>query len=345
MTRQCKWIGEIGDMGWLGLLVGAVVVLCAGRSLSKTGEAIAIKGNMGFAWVGMVFIAGATALPELFTSVSAVLREKSPDLAVGNCLGSIAFNLALVLLLDWVERRGNLLSLGNVRIAFPAALAICLLALLGVVLQMKDVQGILGGGTLLVGCVYLLGVRMIYRHEVGHQDAVSQDERTTANNSWVEGPWRNIWLRYLFLACVIFFSSLVLAWSGEWVAVRTGLGSTFVGFLLVAICTSLPEATATVTSIRLGKVDMALGNIIGSNLFNIFIICICDWIWEGPIAKDCSSQHLISIHLGCVLTAMLIMGITYKTKRRIGRIGLDTLCIFLTYLCGVLLLYRLALQP
>jgi len=329
-------------MGWIGLFVGAVAVLWAGRRLSKTGEGIALKGNIGFTWVGMVFIAGATALPEFFTSMSAILRERSPDLALGNCFGSIAFNIALLVVLDWAEKRGNLLSLGDSSIAFSASLCVCLMAGLGGLLYLGGKEGLpLGWGTFLVGGAYIWGMRMVHRHETG-KEAATVDKGEVESNPISRMSWRRIWLTYLALACCIFFASILLAWSGEWVSRRTGLGSTFVGFLLVAACTSLPEATATVTSVRLGKVDMALGNIIGSNLFNIFIVCACDLVWSGPIAADCCSHHLLTIQLDCGLTAMVIMGIVYKTRRSIGRIGLDTLSIFLAYLLGILLLYRFA---
>ncbi|MCJ7806086.1 MAG: sodium:calcium antiporter, partial [Clostridia bacterium] len=124
------------------------------------------------------------------------------------------------------------------------------------------------------------------------------------------------------------------------IALETGLGRTFVGSIFLAIATSLPEVVTTSTAARLGKLDMAVGNIFGANMYNMFILAIVDIIYfPGSLLKASSPEHLLTILMCVVLTAIAITGLVNRSKRAVGLLGIDSFVIVFGYLAAVAVLF------
>ena len=125
-------------------------------------------------------------------------------------------------------------------------------------------------------------------------------------------------LRYALHAAVVVGAAVFLPSIAERIAVMTGLGQTFVGNIFVAITTSLPELTVSAAALRIGAVDMAVGNIFGSNLFNMAILAIQDIFYlKGPILSFVQGQHMIPTVLAMAMTGLAIAGLIYNAEKKL----------------------------
>jgi len=151
-------------MIWVQFILLAAVIVVAANFLAKYGDVIAIRTGLGGMFVGVLLLAGATSLPEVLTSISAV-NQGTPNIAAGNLLGSNAFNMMLLAVLDLVSRRERLLRKAARRHALSGSLAILMITL-ALFFLMADIQVRIlwvGLDSLIVVVVYIIAVRLISR--------------------------------------------------------------------------------------------------------------------------------------------------------------------------------------
>ena len=326
-----------------GFAACAVVIFLAGRRLSFHGDIIARRTGLGRAWFGLVLMATVTSLPELFVGIGSVVVAGSADLAVGDVLGSCAFNLGLLALMDAFDRRGlPLLGRASASHSLAASLGIILLALTGFSLYSPAdvvVLPFIGLTSLLFIAIYLLAMRLLYTYGQEHPVLRADPEAEEAR----EHPLRRSVVLYIVFALITVLAALAIPQFAEDLAARTGLGSTFVGTLFLAASTSLPEVAVAITAVRMGAVDMAVGNLLGSNIFNILILSIDDLFYtQGHLLKDATDDHLVSV-LACVMmSAVAIIGLTYRQTRKRFWLAWDALVIFGLYVTNIVLLYRMS---
>jgi len=128
---------------------------------------------------------------------------------------------------------------------------------------------------------------------------------------------------------------------GEKIAHETGLGETFVGSIFIALATTLPELTVSLTAYRIGAVDMAVGNLFGSNLFNMNILALDDVFYvAGPLLNYVSANHLVSVIGNISMTAVAVIGLTFRATRKRFFLSWDALAIAGIYVVTTFLLYR-----
>ena len=135
-------------------------------------------------------------------------------------------------------------------------------------------------------------------------------------------------------AIVIVAAGIWLPFIGVKLASVMGWHKTFVGTLFIASATSLPELAVTVAALRIGALDMAIGNLLGSNLFNIVILALDDLFFlKGPLLARVSSLHALSAHSALVTTGIVIVGLLYRPRTRIfGAVGWISLGLLTVYL-------------
>ncbi|HRD52578.1 MAG TPA: KUP/HAK/KT family potassium transporter, partial [Flavobacteriales bacterium] len=292
------------------------------------------------AWLGLVLLATVTSLPELFVGISAAGVHENPDLAVGDVLGACMNNLLLLSVLDALHRGPGLLSAVAPKQLLTAALGIVLVALVGMGIflpQQPEVMGWVGAFSVVFVLVYLAAMRMVYRHT--GQDTVKRVEGTSAR----KGELRHLVLLYLVHALVVITAALFLPGCAEGIAEETGLKSSFVGTLLLAASTSLPEVSVSVSALRIGAVDMAVANLLGSNLFNILILAVIDGVHRsGPLLADASEAHLISVLSIIIMSAIVIVGLTFRTAPKRYLLAWDTFLIGVVYVVNLILLFSIA---
>jgi cation:H+ antiporter len=324
-------------------LVSAGVIVVAGSVLTRCGDAIAALTGLGRLLVGSILVAAATSLPEVLVDVNAVVREGLPDLAVGDLLGSSLVNLLILAALDFGRRGGGrMLSRMSAAHALSATMAILLTAIVAVAILVPFRREVLGVGTGVwaVAVVYVLGVRLTFF-----------DQRYAAKVGGERFPPPEVAGRRLGLgaavagfglaAAAIFAAAPHLAHAAGRLAELTGAGSTFVGTTLVALSTSLPELVATFAAARIGAHDLAVGNIFGSNAFNMVILLPVDLAHPGILLADVSQAHAITALAVIVVTAVTMLGILYHAERRIWLVEPDALLVVLLVLGALGLLYAM----
>jgi cation:H+ antiporter len=328
-------------MVWLEFLISAALITLAAHQLAKFGDIIAVRTGLGGMFVGTLLIAGATSLPEVITTISA-LRQGLPELAAGNLLGSNMFNMVMLAILDMAHQRRRILRLAAMRHALTGSLTVLMIALV-VFFMMADLPaqvGWVGVDSLVLMGTYVLAMALIQgqtRQPQAGEPAAIPDGLPSLRCSLVG-------FGLAALALVVITPWMVSA-SGR-IAEITGLGATFVGATLVAIVTSLPEMVATFAAARIGADDMAIGNLFGSNMFNMFALGLTDIFYlQGRFLGDISNSFLLVGMVGLIMTILGLVGNLARLERRIFFIELDALALLLVYFGGLWLLYSLGVAP
>jgi len=149
-----------------------------------------------------------------------------------------------------------------------------------------------------------------------------------------------VWIEFILSAAIITFAAMQLAKYGDVIGLRTGLGGMFVGTLLLAAATSLPELITTISAIQSGVPNLAAGNLFGSNMFNMFAIGLTDVFYtEGNFLSAISPDFLLVAVTGLVMTGFGLIGNLAKLEKRIWFIELDALALLLFYILSTWLLY------
>lgn len=344
------------------LIFCGLLVIITGARLTHLADALSDKLNLGKAWVGLLLLAGITSLPELVTGSTAVIIGE-PDLAFGNIFGSCMFNVAIIVLLNGLLPGGSILKGANLSHSLSSAFGIVLMsiAVLGfsLVQQLagKDATGTVSSSAayfegfycLVIAATYLSCMRLNYRFE----RQLQENSQLSTSESAYDGP-AHLYSKFTALAAVLITLTIWLTKTGdvlqdhplEFLGGKT-LGGTFVGAFFLAVATSLPEIVTCVTAVRIGQLNLALGNIFGSNMFNIFVIPLLKIVsvLKGDQLlmygeKFSILSHSITGLLAILITAVALASLTYRTKRRFLRLGFDSVLIGLIYLIGMYLVLR-----
>lgn len=328
----------ISTLTWFTAL-SALVVVCGvflARSADTVGHLFAAGGSMA----GFLLLAGATSLPELILSTEAA-RLGEPDLAFGDLLGSCLFNLFILGVLDLLSRsRERMLSPKSAAHALSATITILLAAIVGGGVLLEPLAPMpawwpqtLSMTTLLILPAYLIASRIVLI-DMSLSHVVAKESVTKQSRIG-----RRAIAVYLAAACLLLVIGPKLAAVAIELANITGLGGTFVGTTLVAAVTSLPEVVTTYTALRIGAPDMAVGNILGSNAFNLLMLGIVDLASSGRLFADVSQAHVICAFAVIVVTAVASIGVLYRAERRIGRLEPDALAVVVLSALAFALVY------
>ncbi len=313
----------------------AAVIVVAGVALARYSDILAETTGMGRSLAGLILLAGATSLPELSVGWSAV-RLEAYDLTLGGLVGSSLMNLLILAILDLTTRtRGTMLSKLAAAHALSAIASIILtaIAVLFILLKSEVVFLRLGLGSWCLIGAYLLTIRLIFVDQ--HYTAAL----TATESAKPRMPMKKAAAGYLVAATAIFLAGPALASSAESLAEQTGLGATFFGTVFVALITSLPEAVTTVAAIRLGTVDMAVGNILGSNSFNMAMLGVIDLATPVSLLSSVSEVHAMTGTSAILVTAVVVAGLLYRAEKRWWLLEPDALLVVLLVLGSLFAVY------
>ncbi len=322
-------------------LATAGVIIVAGTYLSKFADEIAEQTGFGRLLVGSILLAGATSLPELTVDLAAV-REGMPDLAFGDLLGSSLFNLLILAILDLsTVSRGQMLSRKAARHALSGNVSAVLTGLIAISLLAQPVLGNhewfgISLGIWLTLVAYALAARMIY-----YDQQVSRMEAAVETHAEPvpRGAWGRPAAGFLAAAVVIVVVGPYLAESAGRIADASGLGKSFIGTTLVAFSTSLPELVASLAALRMGSQDLAIGNIFGSNAFNMMLFAPLDLAHKGPILASVSQGHALTGLAVIIATLIVVIGQLYQVERRKRLIEPDATLVILVIFAALWLIY------
>ncbi|TFD99953.1 sodium:calcium antiporter [Jeotgalibacillus sp. R-1-5s-1] len=322
-------------MVFVWFVLAAVVTVYAAMKLSSYADVISTKTAMGGLLVGTLLLAGATSLPEVTTSLSAVLIGNN-DIAIGNVLGSNLFNVFILACFDLYYRKRKLFLQASNDHLYTAGLGLLLTLLVMTALILRLDFTIIGIGldSLLIAIIYVVGIVVIGRISKNNQtvEPVESHEPIDKTASNFTMTVRHAVIGFIIAAIVIMGAGTVLSIMGDQIAVITGLGSSFIGSFLVAATTSLPEAVSVFVALRLKNINLAMGSILGSNIFNMLILAGSDVIYrEGAIIASVSDSHLLTAIGVTVLSIIAIWAVLMKKATSTIKYMLPSILIVIVY--------------
>lgn len=326
---------------WVGFIVCTGLIIYSGSRLSRYGDIIAEKLRLGRTWVGVVMIASATSLPELVTGITSVTAANAPDIAAGDVLGSCVFNLFILAGLDALIKDAPISSRAHQGNIISAGFGALLLGMTGLALFMGGSApqiGWIGVHSLIFILCYLIGIRVVYTYEKNNIGKYLHE--VAGGEIYKDTSAKRAFILYALNAAVIFAAAAALPYIGKELAKQTGVGESFVGNVLIAASTSLPEAVTSIAAVRMGAVDMAIGNIFGSNMFNIMILGMDDlFYFKGPLLASVSQSNIIPAFTALAMTSIAIVGLTYRREGKRLLLSWDSLAMAVLYVINLMLLY------
>lgn len=324
----------------LQFVLCAAVILFAGVRLSRYGEVIARRTGVGGTWFGVVAMSAVTSLPELVTGASSILVFAVADIAAGDVIGSCMVNLVVLALLD-VRDPDPLTARVHRGHVLVASFGILLFALAGLAIlagQGMPTIAWFGVHSLLFLAVYALAMHTIFHFE---KRRMAEATGETAEAKAGEPTLRRAVVLYALNALLLFAAATWLPGVAERFSEETGVAQGFVGTVFVAIATSLPEIVVSVAAARIGALDMAVGNLFGSNLFNIAVLGFDDLLYtRGSLLADVSATHLYGLAGATAMSAVAVIGLTYRAERKRWRLSWGSLAMIVIWGAVLILLSR-----
>lgn len=324
------------------LLIVGFVMLVKGADWFVDGAAgIAAKAKISELVIGLTVVAFGTSAPELAVSISSAIHG-SADLTIGNVVGSNILNILLILGLSAVFT--PLPVNKNLRkIDFPFLIAVSALFILFGALnnRIDRAEGVVMAVSLVAYTAFLIwySLRERKREETNGMPEMKAEEAESETNNKVKAWYRKMTQKVWFLVVITLIGLALVVWGADIsvnaataIARELGVSERIIGLTVVAIGTSLPELVTSVTAAIKGKTDIAVGNIVGSNIFNILMVAgISAAIIPLPFDKAFVIDSCVALGAAVLLAALGYLP-SHKIKRWGGVIMLLCAAGYFVYL-------------
>lgn len=315
----------------------AFIIIKAGKKLSICGDKLGDIMGLEKSWVGVIMLASITSLPELITSTASTIIGE-PEMAVSNIFGSNLFNVFIIFILDVFFIKNSFSSSIGLKNYLSCFSSILLTSIFFLGFIFGDIS--LGGMSLIslgIFLAYFIVMKLIYRleHSSVFVDPIEEDPEDSIVMTSQQAK-KGFALSGLTVVAVGIALSKVADRIAETPIMGIYLGESFVGVILLALATSLPELTVSIQAIRMNSYNMAAGNILGSNIFNIGIIFMVDLFYrEGNLYDTLGEFHIISALFSILILLTLMIGMLFKDKRK----KIDSWIIGGIYILAMYILY------
>jgi cation:H+ antiporter len=330
-----------------GFILAASAVWWAGTRLPRYVVALSDKTGLGQGFAGMLVLGGITSLPEFATATTAAAIG-APLLALNDVLGSAAFNILLLALADMLLGARPLTSVVAKPVTLiQGVLGMMVLALVIAAITAGESQlfGVAGLGSTLIFGSAVLAIRIADRSERRPMWLVvnQPDLALAAEAERSDIGWRQILLSLSIMAAIILVAGAILATSAVMIARQTGMGGSLMGFLFVSAATSLPELSAITGAMRNQRYELAIGEVFGSNLFNMALIFVIDLASPGPPVLSLAGPfEAMAALLALLMSGVFVLGLIERRDRTILRMGEDSIAVLLVYAAGLAVLLTIA---
>jgi cation:H+ antiporter len=308
------------NTAWLALqLAGcALVIAAAGARLCSSVDRLADAHGWGRGWAGLALLSTVTSLPELASGISAVTLVDAPNLAIGDALGSCAINLAFLAVVDLLQRHQPMYREASTTHLLSAGFGVVMLGFVSLSLVAgRQVPSLLHVGVYspLLLVLYLLALRSVFGQDHAPREVLSA-------RGGGDAAVRREWWRFGLSAALVIAAGTWLPALVDGLAQAMGLSRSFAGAVFMALATSLPEMAVTLAALRLGALDLAIANLLGSNLFNLTILAVDDLFYtRGPLLAAAAPQQAASASAALLMTGLVIVGLVMRPQGRILRVG------------------------
>jgi cation:H+ antiporter len=316
----------------------AFIVIYATSKASYYIDELDKKSNISGALIGGLLLATITSMPEFITSITSTVVLGKPGLAFGNVFGSNIFNIVILAIADLIfikhlffnKNKSGIKTNGLVIIMYIVFILPLLLNSLGWLDY--DAFGITIGITfnvisIIIIVIYFLSIKSMH------------EEESTTDGQTSKLSYKKIGIMFALWSVVIIASSFFVTIVTDNIAVELNLSTSFAGAIFLGVATSLPELTAVITLMKLKNYDAALGNIIGSNIFNMTIISVVDIINYkenifNVLVTDLALRENISflLILGLINSIILMVALVRKKSLNIITYIIPSVLILVAYL-------------
>jgi cation:H+ antiporter len=289
------------------IVVASLVVFCSIKA-SKYIDMLDKTTRLSGAFLGGVMLSAVTSLPELFTSISATLLIGKPSLCLSNILGSNIFNMAMLALatLTTIKHFARAkISKGNIWVTL-AVLMIYIVLLLNMFNLLNFELATVNIVSLVIVLLYAFGVRYLAGEEGCVDEECSESIRLST---------RQIVLRFILSSVAIIVLSILMTYVTDDIATEFNIGSGLAGALFLGVATSLPEVSSTVMLVRMRNFNIAVGNIVGSNLFNFTILCVADVLALQQNIYDFADAKVVGLLEFGLFATLALLPMLYLRKR------------------------------
>lgn len=238
-------------------------------------ELIDKKTNISGAFIGGVMLAAITSLPEFFTSISAVLMFNNSELVLGNILGSNVFNIFTLGIVTIFFMKGFMNSpIGNNHLKTCVFTLIINVIIFFPVVFGKDIDVFnISVVSILITILYFLSLKFLANDQIESEEEDKEDDSKLT--------LKQIIIRFIIASIGLVIASILITYVTDIISVKLNLAASVTGALFLGIATSLPEVTSVIALAKKFQFNLVVGNIIGSNIFNLFIIAIADLLYIG----------------------------------------------------------------
>lgn len=332
-------------LSWIKFIVCSIAIIWCGYRASYLGDVICEKTGITRTIMGFAILAVATSAPEFVTSAASVVVVGLPDFAAGDLFGSLIFNLGIIALLDLIEGEGPLMLKVHTKQILYAGWSVIFLGVVIFSMLLRIVAGVsmnfLGLGIESFILLSLLAVALV---SIFNMEKVNQQSPALSpvEKIYKHIGFRTTLARFIFYLLVIIGLGVWLSRIGEQIVTVMGWSEVLVGTFFLAIVTSFPELIVSVSALRFDA-DMAIGNILGSNFFDIMIIPLCDALLTGKaFLSSIRMENLFTVIIAILLFSIVIVGLISRSRRCFLKLGWDAIAMVLTLAGGSTILVFLA---
>jgi len=298
---------------WIQLIAAAILILLSSKYLVSSSDKIATKIGLGHTFVGIVLLATATSLPELATGISSITLAQAPDLAAGAAFGSNIVNLLIIAIADVMWPRGPMLASVSRAPIIVAILGIVIIFIASISTAIHNWTDILDHWyisplSIVLVLFFVIAAYIVYRIDNKEANSIETQDEAKNGKSKLDNETKRAFAFYLISALCIIGTSIWLSEVGDRLAEALQWEESFVGTQFLAISTSLPELATTIAALRLGNPEMAVANLLGSNLFNMGFILFADElaVTSGSLWSSISLSHVVTGLTGIVMTLVIV---------------------------------------
>ena len=333
-------------------VAAAAAVWMAGIKLSDTADVLSERLGLGEALGGLLLLAIVTNLPEMAITSSAALRQNL-GIATGNILGGIAIQTVVLVALDALGVKGRhplTYRAASLALVLEGVLVIAVLtvAIMGTQLPSSLIIARVEPGGLLVAALWVVGIWLIGKartdlpwqargHAPGGQEephGIAKTKKRQDAQDTGTSTTRTVAI-FTMSAVVTLLAGVVLEASGDDIAGQIGMSGVLFGSTVLAAATALPEVSTGLTSVKLGDYKLAVSDIFGGNAFLPVLFLMASLLSGNAVLPQAQNTDIYLTGLGALLTAVYLCGLIFRPRRRILRMGIDSLVVLVLYALGI----------
>ncbi len=327
------------------VFLGAVAaIVFSGSRLAKIADELADRTGMGEILAGALFVGASTSLPGAITSVSTAFQDH-PSLAIGNALGGLTAQTAFIAVADLFYRRANLEhAAASVTGLAQAVLLLTMLSMPLIAATEPDITvwGVHPASAAIV-ISYIFGLRLLSKiktepmwRAVRTSDTEEEVSAVDENDPRSDG---SLWTWFAVHAGMTAIAGFVVGEASIALVAMTGVEESAFGTVFTAVANSLPELVTAIAAVRIGAVNLAVGDVIGGNAFEVLFLCLADVAYEGSIYSAFGPNDMTTALIAMLMTGVLLLGMLRRQRVGVAGIGFESATVLGLYAGSVVLVF------